>query len=92
MISIDKAHKESNVHDVLARYGITDRRVAITAKGVMVYVPAKCVGERYDEMYDEIKGALNDGSEVVIFHVKDAQNVDEFIKNNMAQLKGNGWI
>lgn len=80
--------KEEKVYDVLTRYGIiTDRRVAVTVKGVMVYVPAGCLGEHYTSMYDDIKKALNDESEVVVFHAKDSLSVKEFIKNNIALLK-----
>jgi len=80
--------KEENVYDVLTRYGIiTDRRVAKTTKGVIVYVPAGCLGERYENMYDDIKKALNDESEVVVFHTKETLSVKEFIKNNIALQK-----
>lgn len=84
--------KEQATLNVLTRYGITDRRVAVTAKGVMVYVPAKCMGEYYENMYDDIKEALNDGSEVVVFHAKNSLSVNEFISNNMGVLKDRGWI
>lgn len=42
--------REKNTLEVLARYGIMDRRVAVTARGVMVYVPAGCLGECYENM------------------------------------------
>ncbi|MDO4172722.1 MAG: hypothetical protein Q4D28_08490 [Prevotellaceae bacterium] len=87
MATMNNTKKEEKVYGVLTRYGITDRRVAITAKGVMVYVPAGCLGERYTSMYDDIKRALSDGSEVVVFHAKDSLSVKEFIKNNIALLK-----
>lgn len=45
MATMNNTKKEEKVYGVLTRYGITDRRVAITAKGVMVYVPAECLSE-----------------------------------------------
>lgn len=92
MATMNNTKKEEKVYGVLTRYGITDRRVAITAKGVMVYVPAECLSEQYDDMYDDIKEALNDVSDVVIFHAKNALSVSEFIKCNMTFLKEQGWI
>ena len=92
MKTINKSAKEGKVYEVLTRYGVMDRRVAVTAKGVMVYVPAECLNERYDDMYGDIKHELNDESDVVIFHTKDALTVNEFIKKNMAILKEGGWI
>lgn len=84
--------REKNTLEVLARYGIMDRRVAVTARGVMVYVPAGCLGECYENMYDDIKRALSDGSEVVVFHAKGSLSVNDFINNNMALLKERGLI
>ena len=84
--------KEEKVYDVLTQYGIMDRRVAVKAKGVMVYVPAGCLGEYYENMYDDIKRALSDGSEVVVFHTKGSLSVNEFINNNMTLLKERGLI
>lgn len=92
MATMNYTKKEEKVYDVLTRYGITDRRVAITAKGVMVYVPAGCLGEQYENMYDDIKEALDDESDVVIFHARNTLSVSEFIKNNMEVLKKQEWI
>lgn len=84
--------KQQKVYDVLTRYHIMDRSVAITPKGVMVYVPANCIDEQYDGMYDDIKESLNDESDVVIVHTKGTATVNEFIVKNKSILKKNGWI
>lgn len=83
---------KQKINNVLTRYHIKDRQVAITPKGVMVYVPANCADEKYEDMYEDIRETLNDETDVVIFHTKDSTTVHEFIDKNKEMLRKNGWI
>lgn len=47
---------------------------------------------QYEDMYDDIKEALDDESDVVIFHARNTLSISEFIKNNMEVLKKQEWI
>lgn len=84
--------KEQTVLNILTRYGLFDRKVVVSKKGVTVFLPE---GDRDDEdsdLFGDIVNALHDIRGVTIMNVRNGMSAEEFVRKNRKTLERMGLL
>lgn len=89
MIMMDK---EKIVIEILTRYGLYDRKVVVSAKGVFVFLPVGCRNEDNEDLFDDLTDALHDRHGVTIMNVQPGMSVEEFVREHRGSLERMGVL
>ena len=86
---MDKVQK---VQEVLTRYGLFDRKVVMTRKGVVVFLPASCRNASNENLFDDLADAVNDRLGVTIMNVYNGMGAEEYVRRNREILERTGIL
>ena len=84
--------KERIVLEILTRYGLYDRKVVVSNRGVTVFLPMGCRNDENEDLFDDIADALHDRQGVVIMNVQQGMSAEEFVRQNKGRLEIMGLI
>lgn len=89
MVTMDK---EKTVLKILTRYGLFDRKVIVSKKGVTVFLPEGCRNGDDDSLFEDIAEALHDTLGLAILNVRNGMTAEEFVRKNRVRLEQLGII
>ena len=84
--------KERIVLEILTRYGLYDRKVVVSIRGVTVFLPMGCRNDENEDLFDDIADALHDRQGVVIMNVQQGMSAEEFVRQNKGRLEIMGLL
>lgn len=81
---------EQRILQILSRYGLRDRKVVVSKKGVAVFLPEGDRNESNEGLFDDISHVLNDSRGVTIMNVRNGMSAEEFVRKNRITLEKMG--